>query len=155
MSYAQFHSLYMGWRQSIPDSRQVINRPVEQHARSLEEGLGESRLLRRKYKLWEETHGCCVYCGREITAEDFVYGAHSDIEHIIPQAMGGPSTLDNLACACRECNHAKGDMTAMDFMLSREASEVAAYLHRLRSLASEGRISAIKYRRLTTPFAAI
>lgn len=155
MSFAQFHSLYSGWRQSIPDSRPAINSHVEQYIHPLEEGLGGSRTLRRKYKLWAETHGCCVYCGREITAEDFVYGAHSDIEHIIPQAMGGPSTLDNLACSCRECNHAKGDLTAMDFMLTREAADVAAYLHRLRSLASEGRISAVKYRRLTTPYAVM
>ncbi|MCC8176262.1 MAG: HNH endonuclease [Bacteroidales bacterium] len=132
-----------------------MNRPTEQIIHSLEKGLEGSRMLRRKYKLWEETHGCCIYCGREITAEDFVYGAHSDIEHIIPQAMGGPSTLDNLACSCRECNHAKGDLTAMDFMLTRVPAEVAGYLRRLRSLATEGLISSIKYRRLTTPFAAL
>lgn len=35
-----------------------------------------------------------------------------ELEHIIPIAMGGTHTWDNVACACRLCNQAKG---ARDF----------------------------------------
>jgi hypothetical protein len=33
------------------------------------------------------------------------------IEHIIPEAAGGPSTRDNLWLACHRCNEFKGDRT--------------------------------------------
>lgn len=41
----------------------------------------------------------CQHCGdwRDLTAD-----------HIIPEAQGGPTTLDNLQCLCRSCNSRKG-----------------------------------------------
>lgn len=32
-----------------------------------------------------------------------------DVEHILPEALGGPSTRDNLWLACTRCNDFKGD----------------------------------------------
>lgn len=34
--------------------------------------------------------------------------AAPELDHIIPLALGGPHTNDNVQCACRACNHAKG-----------------------------------------------
>lgn len=31
------------------------------------------------------------------------------IDHVIPRVKGGGNNLENLATACRKCNHAKGD----------------------------------------------
>jgi hypothetical protein len=38
-----------------------------------------------------------------------VFNAAFELEHTIPRALGGPSTLDNLALACRSCNAHKAD----------------------------------------------
>jgi hypothetical protein len=33
------------------------------------------------------------------------------LDHIIPEAQGGPTTFDNLCFACRRCNEFKGSTT--------------------------------------------
>jgi hypothetical protein len=38
-------------------------------------------------------------------------GMPMTLDHIIPQAAGGPSTEDNLWLACRRCNEFKGTQT--------------------------------------------
>ena len=54
----------------------------------------------------------CIYCGaqvgerhrgRALTKSDFT------VEHVIPRCRGGGDTWGNAACACRWCNHRKGD----------------------------------------------
>ena len=49
----------------------------------------------------------CEYCGicEEFSTSPFC------VEHILPQAAGGPTKLDNLALACGGCNAHKGDKT--------------------------------------------
>lgn len=50
----------------------------------------------------------CQYCGA-------VMPARLEVDHIIPKSRGGSTTPDNLVSACHDCNHAKGDMTAVEF----------------------------------------
>jgi hypothetical protein len=52
-------------------------------------------------------HRCC-YC---LTPERIV-GAELTIDHIVPQALGGASTEDNLCLACWRCNLLKRDRVA-------------------------------------------
>lgn len=52
-------------------------------------------------------HRCC-YC---LTPEH-VLGAELTIDHIVPQALGGASTEDNLCLACWRCNLLKGTRIA-------------------------------------------
>jgi 5-methylcytosine-specific restriction endonuclease McrA len=53
----------------------------------------------------------CGYC---LTAEAIV-GLPMEIEHIIPEPLGGPTEADNLWLACSPCNTYKGDrITARD-----------------------------------------
>ena len=40
----------------------------------------------------------CAYCG----------GPGNEADHIIPRVRGGDDSLENLVCACRECNNKKG-----------------------------------------------
>jgi 5-methylcytosine-specific restriction endonuclease McrA len=47
--------------------------------------------------------GTCQYCGRRQPA--------MTTDHIIPRAMDGTDTWENLVCACPECNAAKGNRT--------------------------------------------
>ncbi len=113
--------------------------------------LSESAIARRKFKLWEETQGLCIYCGKSIQADDFINGLTSDIEHIIPQRFGGRSVLDNITVACRVCNREKGDLTAIDYILSRPPEAIRDYFARIRMLATAGLITRDKYINLITP----
>jgi hypothetical protein len=42
----------------------------------------------------------CEYCGYPEAASS----TPLEVDHIVPEAKGGPSTLDNLALCCRGCN---------------------------------------------------
>jgi DNA-directed RNA polymerase subunit RPC12/RpoP len=57
-----------------------------------------------KEKVWiERARGICEYCKnqQELMVEEF------EVDHIYPKALGGPTTLDNLALACPHCNGKK------------------------------------------------
>jgi hypothetical protein len=59
----------------------------------------------------------CGYC---LASERF--GVAMEIDHIIPVALGGPTSEENLWLACRECNARKGSrVTARDPQTGRDA----------------------------------
>ncbi len=58
-----------------------------------------------KRGVYERDHGVCAYCGKNIPI------AAATLDHVIPQALGGPSTWENLVTACRRCNGRKGCRT--------------------------------------------
>lgn len=45
----------------------------------------------------------CQYCGKR--------GGQMTTDHIIPRALSGEDTWENLVCACVECNNRKGNRT--------------------------------------------
>jgi len=47
----------------------------------------------------------CQYCGRRPTRADL------NLDHVIPRALGGRSTWDNVVCSCLACNRRKGGRT--------------------------------------------
>ncbi|MBO4551221.1 MAG: CRISPR-associated protein Csn1, partial [Bacteroidaceae bacterium] len=50
-----------------------------------------------KFQLWEEQDHICLYTGDEIGIADFIGARPSyDIEHTIPQSVGGDSTQENM-----------------------------------------------------------
>jgi len=49
--------------------------------------------------------GRCEYWGMDQSLQ----GATFHVEHILPAARGGPTTLDNLAWSCPQCNLRKSD----------------------------------------------
>jgi hypothetical protein len=53
----------------------------------------------------KRANGCCEYCRSlaRYATQPF------SVEHIIPRAKGGPTTLENLALACQGCNNHKYD----------------------------------------------
>jgi 5-methylcytosine-specific restriction endonuclease McrA len=59
------------------------------------------KLTRREVFLRD--HYTCQYCGR--VTHDLT------IDHVLPKSRGGKHSWENLAAACKECNHRKGGRT--------------------------------------------
>lgn len=69
----------------------------------------------------KDSHARCGYCH----APEAFLGMPLDVEHLIPEAAGGPTTHDNLWLACSRCNDFKGDrLEAVD---SQTGEQVAWY----------------------------
>ena len=115
-------------------------------------GLTPTRARILKYKLWEESEHRCFYCGKPISAADFLNGSEGEIEHIIPQSVLFDDSFSNKVLACRACNQAKGNQTAREFMEKQSAGEYEDYLQRVEKMYNGGKkdskISATKYEHL-------
>lgn len=61
-------------------------------------------------KVFDRDGWLCHICGIQTKREDRggTNPEAPEIDHIIPIAMGGTHTWDNVACACRGCNGRKG-----------------------------------------------
>lgn len=104
-------------------------------AKKIEElGLYPTRSRIQKYKLWEETRHQCIYCGKQVDLVTFLRGEEVEVEHIIPRSVLYDDSLSNKTCSCRACNQAKGNLTAMDYILMQEEAKQAAYLKRVEEL---------------------
>ena len=70
------------------------------------------KTLRKRFSLWEEQNGHCVYCGKKMWVRWFHTPGkktrEATIEHIIPKDHGGTGHRHNLACSCMQCNHYRG-----------------------------------------------
>lgn len=60
--------------------------------------INPSTILRENQQLFLSGQQC-AYCSAS---------QHLQWEHIIPRALGGPDTIDNMVRACAACNQAKG-----------------------------------------------
>ena len=60
-----------------------------------------------RQRLAEDTQNRCGYCH----TQEAVSGVPLTLEHIIPQAKGGPTDASNLWLSCRLCNENKGVQT--------------------------------------------
>jgi 5-methylcytosine-specific restriction endonuclease McrA len=58
-------------------------------------------------KIFKRDHYKCQYCGMDGLAR-FENWLVLSIDHVHPQAAGGPRRLDNLVTACQPCNVIKG-----------------------------------------------
>lgn len=56
---------------------------------------------RIREQVYQKYNGRCAYCGHEITLKEM------QVDHIIPQRLGGADSLDNYNPSCRICNHYK------------------------------------------------
>ena len=55
----------------------------------------------------ERSQHRCNYC----QSQQRLMGVSLNIDHIVPQSLGGTTELDNLCLACWDCNLIKGDRT--------------------------------------------
>lgn len=60
-------------------------------------------------EVWERDGGRCGYCLRGL------YPDQVEFDHVMPIALGGETSVDNLRLACGDCNRAKGSMSPQDY----------------------------------------
>ncbi|MGR5452128.1 type II CRISPR RNA-guided endonuclease Cas9 [Vibrio sp. PNB22_3_1] len=68
----------------------------------------------KRYKLWEEQHNNCPYCGQTITFKSAMSGHDTHFEHIQPKNETGIGLrMHELVLAHKACNNAKNDQWPM------------------------------------------
>ena len=65
----------------------------------------------RKTRWWQQktSTGKCHYCGAVISPKELT------MDHLVPLAMGGHSTRDNLVPSCKTCNNKKKSMMPLEW----------------------------------------
>lgn len=73
----------------------------------------------RKTRWWQQktAAGKCHYCGEKVS-----HGALT-MDHLVPLAMGGRSTKDNLVPCCKSCNNKKKSMMPLEWEEFRMSHE--------------------------------
>lgn len=71
-------------------------------------------ISRRRREVFDRSQGRCHYCKAVLTLDGKWH-----VEHQKPRALGGTDDPVNLVAACVECNLAKADQTALEFMAKR------------------------------------
>lgn len=62
-----------------------------------------------RQRLWDLGSRTCYWCGTHLEQVEPPADSAWTIEHLLPVAMGGGNTQDNLVLACSECNNKRGD----------------------------------------------
>jgi 5-methylcytosine-specific restriction endonuclease McrA len=57
-------------------------------------------------KIWKRDNFRCRRCGRSPATH---FGVVLEVDHVVPWAKDGKTTVDNLQTLCSECNRSKGD----------------------------------------------
>ena len=65
----------------------------------------------RKTRWWQQktAAGRCHYCGTAVPHKDLT------MDHLVPLAMGGRSTRDNIVPSCKDCNTKKRSMMPLEW----------------------------------------
>lgn len=77
------------------------------------------------WKVFRRDNFTCVYCGDNEGPMTF--------DHFIPESQGGPTTVENGRTACRQCNKLKADMSAEQFLASKEFIKRKAWIAKLKA----------------------
>ena len=114
--------------------------------RIAEYGLTPTKSRIQKYRLWQESDECCIYCGKHVDVVQFLRGEEIEVEHIIPRSILFDDSMSNKVCACRSCNQEKGNRFAMEYIQSKGWEQ--SYIERVHSLFHDKKISYSKRQRL-------
>jgi len=89
----------------------------------------------QKIMLWEEQDKLDIYSGKVIGFDD-IFSNRVDIDHIVPQSLGGLSVKHNLVLAHRDENIKKSNQLPMHFVVDKES-----YINRVEYLFSNYKIN--------------
>ncbi|MES2767941.1 MAG: HNH endonuclease [Bdellovibrionota bacterium] len=56
--------------------------------------------------------GICYYCEKKFSKDNLT------MDHKVPIARGGTSSMNNIVCCCKACNTKKKSLTSVDFISS-------------------------------------
>ena len=86
-------------------------------------------------------HWICRYCGARAT----------EVDHVLPRAQGGLTTLSNLAASCQLCNRQKGNQTPEQWEAAkqRRAAQIVALRNRLQKPRGRPLVKSIPQRKPT------
>lgn len=87
-----------------PDCELAVPRPLLVRAKPIS---------KRRRDIFAKSNGRCHYCAAPLLLDGVWH-----IEHMLPRAIGGRDEICNLVAACRKCNLAKSDRTALEFIAS-------------------------------------
>lgn len=94
---------FTGWpsRSIGPDAYRawVIATAEKHHRKSMRSGERRDIAPRLRIQVYDRDGWVCRICGDWYPLT---------LDHIIPQSLGGPSTIDNLQTLCNSCNARKG-----------------------------------------------
>ncbi|AOW19677.1 type II CRISPR RNA-guided endonuclease Cas9 [Urechidicola croceus] len=94
-----------------------------------------------KYRLYEELKANkyhTIYTNKYIP-RDKLFSKEIDIEHIIPKAKLFDDSFSNKTLAFRKPNQDKGNMTAIDYILSYQSKDIDNYKSRIENLFKNGK----------------
>lgn len=66
------------------------------------------RVSPSRMNIWLRDGGRCVYCRKDLPTSELTF------DHVVPRSRGGPTTLENISCACLDCNMRKADRTPQE-----------------------------------------
>lgn len=110
----------------------IENEEYQKIARDYDKNL---KRYARKIMLWEEQEKLDMYSGKVIGFDD-IFSNRVDIDHIIPQSLGGLSVKHNLVLAHRDENVKKSNQLPMHFVADK-----TDYINRIEHLFKEYKIN--------------
>lgn len=96
----------------------------------------------RKILMWESQDFLDMYSGKAISVED-IFTNVVDIDHIVPQSLGGLSVKHNLVLAHRDTNLQKSNTLPLNFIQDKQS-----FINRVEKLFSEHKINFKKRKNL-------
>ena len=107
------------WKQ---DNRETVNRQRREwvklnpekdrihghNFRARKRALPNTLTLEEWRGILDRQSNACCYCGDD--------SQPLEMEHLMPSSLGGGTTKENIAGACKSCNSAKRDMTVIEFV---------------------------------------
>lgn len=84
----------------------------------------EKRMLTLRPRVLARDGLLCYLCCQTIDQElNYLHPEALTLDHVIPRANGGPTTIENLRPAHRRCNSNKRDALLPDFLLERQSKQ--------------------------------
>jgi len=96
----------------------------------------------RKILMWESQEFLDMYSGKAISVED-IFTNVVDIDHIVPQSLGGLSVKHNLVLAHRDTNLQKSNTLPLNFIQEKQS-----FINRVEKLFNEHKINFKKRKNL-------
>lgn len=99
------------WKWLTDEEIQALKEKAKERHEQKKKAAKRKNYSRSVRKLiYNKGDGRCQLCGRKIKFEDMT------LDHIIPLAMNGADTLENLQCTCQFCNRQKGAYLPDDYL---------------------------------------